>query len=63
MDYGSLDTSLMFSRCDRRRCANIAITSDDVLEKVELFNVLERNGLDERIMLDPTQGQIAIIYR
>ena len=51
----------VFSMRQTEMC-NIAITSDDVLENVEIFNVtLERNGLDERIMLDPTQGQIVII--
>ena len=39
----------------------IPIVDDDVLEKSELFNViLERNGLDSVITLDPVDGLVEI---
>ena len=59
MDYGSVDTTLLFAACEIRSCVNIPITNDDTLENTESFFVnLNRNGLDSRITLDPTPGEI-----
>ena len=41
---------------------NIPITNDDTLEYTETFFVnLNRNGLDSRIMLVTTRGEIEIL--
>jgi hypothetical protein len=62
MDYGSITTTLPFGRCDTRSCVNVSITDDEVLENPESFSVsLQRNGLDSRITLEPTEAEIEII--
>ena len=62
MDYGSVDTTLPFAACERRSCVNIPITDDDTLENTESFFInLDRNGLDSRIRLNPTRGEIEIL--
>ena len=62
MDYGSVDTTLLFPACEIRSCVNISITNDDTLENTKSFFVnLNRNGLDSRIRLDPTRGEIEIL--
>ena len=62
MDYGSVNTTLLFAACEIRSCVNVSITNDDILETTESFFVnLNRNGLDSRIMLDPTRGEIEIL--
>ena len=62
MDYGSVDTTLPFDACDTRSCVNVSITNDDTLENTESFFVnLNLNGLESRIMLDPTRGEIEIL--
>ena len=62
MDYGSITTTLPFGRCQTQSCVDVPITNDAVLENTESFFVsLLRNGLDSRITLDPTQGEIEII--
>ena len=41
--------------------ANIPIMDDELLENTEFFNLtLERNGLHERIQLDPVDGLVQI---
>ena len=41
---------------------NVSITNDDTLENAKSFFVnLDRNGLDSRIRLDPTRGEIEIL--
>ena len=62
MDYGSVDTTLLFAACESQSCVNVSITNDDTLENTESFFVnLNRNGLDSRITLDPTRGEIEIL--
>ena len=53
----------MFEACDRRQCVNVTIVDDDVLERVESFDVaLGRTpGLHGRIILNPVAGVIEII--
>ena len=62
MDYGSLSTVLMFDVCEMRRCVNVRIVDDAVLELSESFDVnLERtSGLERRIRLNPVDGEIVI---
>ena len=62
MDYSSaINTIVQFNECERRSCINIPIMDDEVLENTEYFNLtLERNGLHERIQLDPTDGLVQI---
>ena len=65
MDYGALSTTLMFDTCETRKCTNIAIANDDIPEGTESFTItLERTpGLDDRITLDPVDGEIQISDR
>ena len=59
LDYGT--TVVQFDECERRSCINITIVDDEVLEDIEYFNLtLERNGLHERIQLDPVDGLVQI---
>ena len=62
MDYGAaVDTIVQFNECERRSCINIPIVDDEVLENSEFFHlILERNGLHERIQLDPVDGIVEI---
>ena len=62
MDYSStINTIVQFDECERRSCINITIVDDEVLENTEYFNLtLERNGLHERIQLDPVDGLVQI---
>ena len=53
----------MFEECERRRCVNVTIVDDEVLERtMESFDVtLERTtGLDNRIAFNPAKGMIVI---
>ena len=60
-DYGQFVNLVGFTSCQRRRCVDITITDDLVLENVETFNVsLERNGLDDSIRLEPNVSKIEI---
>ena len=62
MDYGSVGTILPFSACESQSCVNVSITNDDTLENTKSFFVnLDRNGLDSRITLNPTRGEIEIL--
>ena len=60
MDYSSaINTIVQFNECER---INITIVDDEVPENTEYFNLtLERNGLHERIQLDPVDGLVQII--
>ena len=62
MDYSStINTIVQFDECERRSCINITIVDDEVPEDTEYFNLnLERNGLHERIQLDPVDGLVQI---
>ena len=62
MDYGELDMILKFDICDVRQCTNVSIVNDFIGEPEEFFfYTLERTpGLDGRIDLDPTMGQVVI---
>ena len=62
MDYGTVNVTLSFEACDFRRCTNVTIVNDQVLEGVESLDLtLERTtGLSTRITLLPTEGEIVI---
>ena len=62
LDYAAaVQTIVQFNACQRRRCISIPIVDDELLENTEYFNLtLERNGLHERIKLDPTDGVVQI---
>ena len=62
MDYIELSTILNFPACGTKRCVDVTIVDDNVLENVESFTVtLERTpGLDMRITLDPVDGVVEI---
>ena len=63
MDYAAeISAILTFAACQRRRCVNVTIENDAVLEDAESFDVtLERTfDLDNRITLDPVDGEIEI---
>ena len=62
MDYSSaINTIVQFNECEQRSCIIIPIVDDEVPENTEYFNLtLERNGLHERIQLDPVDGLVQI---
>ena len=62
MDYGALSTILTFDTCETRVCAMISIMNDAIPEGTESFTVtLEGTPeLDDRITLDPVDGEIQI---
>ena len=62
MEFSSaFNTTVQFNECEQSSCINITIMDDDVLENTEFFNLtLERNGLHERIQLDPVDGLVQI---
>ena len=63
VDYEALSTTLMFAACEKRRCVNVAIVEDIIVESIETFGItLERTpDLDNRITLSPVAEQIEII--
>ena len=63
MDYGEVETILMFRACETRVCTNVAIIDDSVAELTERFFVkLNRtDGLDPRIILDPVVSEVEIV--
>ena len=63
MDYGALmSTILLFDTCQTKQCALIRIEDDDIIEDVENFFVILENTteLNDRITLDPIDGEIQI---
>ena len=63
MDYVSLDVILMFGTCDIKQCVRVTIVDDFEDEPDEnFFYTLTRppGGLDSRITLSPTLGEILI---
>ena len=63
MDYIGLSVILNFATCETRHCVNVSIVEDFVDEPEEEFGViLERTvGLNNRITLDPVDGNIFIM--
>ena len=63
MDYGEVETILMFRACETRVCTNVTIVDDNVAELTERFFVeLNRtDSLDPRISLDPVVSEVEII--
>ena len=63
MDYGVMETVLIFRACETRACTNVAILDDNVAEPTERFSVkLSRtDGLDSGITLDPIPTEVEII--
>ena len=63
MDYGVMETVLIFRACETRACTNVAILDDNVAEPTERFSVkLSRtDGLDSGITLDPIVAEVEII--
>ena len=63
MDYGSLNMTLMFDTCDPKQCVTVTIVDDfeDELDE-DFFYTLTRppGGLDSRITLNPTLGEVLI---
>ena len=62
-DYTAVDIVLPFRANTPELCVPISITNDDVVEQVESFYVtLERTpGLDDSVLLGPTQKMIPIV--
>ena len=63
VDYGEVETILMFRACETRACTNVAIVDDNVAELTERFSVklIRTDGLDPRITLDPVVAEVEII--
>ena len=63
MDYGEVETILMFTTCETRACSNVAIVDDYVIELTERFSVMlnRTDGLDPRITLVLVMAEVEII--
>ena len=63
VDYGEVETILMFRACETRACTNVTILDDNVAELTERFSVkLSRtDGLDPRITLVPVVAEVEVI--
>ena len=62
MDYETLSTTLTFAACETRRCVDVVIVDDMIVEQDETFTVtLQRTpDLDSRITFSQTAGAIEI---
>ena len=62
LDYGVVNTILVFAACEMRSCVDVFITDDIILEKDESFGITLRRtrDLDSRIILDPVNGVIEV---
>ena len=64
MDYAALSAVILdFDACDTRQCVFLTVEDDLVLEMDESLEItLNRTaGLDSRITLDPTEGEVVIV--
>ena len=63
LDYEVLSTTLMFAACETRRCVDVSIVDDVIVEPIETFAVtLERTpDLDSMITLNPVEEEINVI--
>ena len=63
VDYEALSTTLMFAACETRRCVNVTIVDDIIVEPCEMFDVtLERiASVYSRISLSSMTTMIEII--
>ena len=59
MDYDPIVETLMFDRLTTRRCEDIPIIDDDILENDEQFTVTLTTS-DDGVDLDPEEGTIVI---
>ena len=61
-DYGRVDVILQFPECVAQQCAMVNVVNDSVDEPEEFFNftLAQTPGLDPRIKLEPTEGQVVI---
>lgn len=62
-DFVPVSTSLRFSECENRSCAEIEIVFDNEIEDTETFDItLEKTiGLDRRIILGAVDGYVSIL--
>ena len=62
-DFVPLSTSLRFSECENRSCAEIEIVFDNEIEDTETFDItLEKTlGLDRRIILGAVDAYVHIL--
>ena len=58
-----MSTILAFDTCENKTCTLVTIVDDTIPENIESFNVIlgEPPGLDDRISLDPVNGECQII--
>ena len=63
MDYEALSTTLMFAACETRRCVNVTIVDDIIVEPCEMLDVTLKRipGLNGRISLSSMAAIIEII--
>ena len=63
MDYMGQNNILSFAACETKRCVNVAIVDDLLVEPIEFFHyALERTpNLDTRISLTPVDGRLEIV--
>ena len=62
MDYDHISKIMAFDACDTRKCTEILIVDDTIVETTESFSlILERTSdLDSRIRLDPVDRDVKI---
>ena len=62
LDYGVVDTFLVFAACEMRSCVDVFIMDDIILENDESFGItlMRTKGLDSRITLAPVNGVVKI---
>ena len=64
MDYVAVVEIVTFEPCDTRQCVNVTII-DDLAEEAQnetfLFTLERTPGLDERIILEPVNGEVVIV--
>ena len=63
MDYRGTTILIMFEHCETRKCINVTIVNDDILESIyEHFSASLRRtaNLDPRITIDPESTRVAV---
>ena len=62
-DYEARSETLLFADCDSKPCMNVFIDDDSVIESDEsfLYTLQRTPGLDPRVILDPSAGEVIIM--
>ena len=62
-DYSGVPATMTFSRCNQRKCVDVSVKNDAIVENTESFSIrLTRpSGLDSRITLTSTATVVEIM--